>query len=274
VNFSVSSYKPTIINDINALSPSLHAVIDEAYSLFGHRSIGIPFGVCKCNVCCSDENEQLLAKTNLRNISSALLSEYTNSAHGYDEFSDGHTLRYFLPRYLELIALNDPPHYGDLSHCLGRLGKANYRSNWPAAETELLDRYFDALLTDKLNDVTVVEWPVGFRLRYPIDDLMEMMVLAGGDVDRLLRAWQNAAQPGQALHTASLALKLTSKDGEMLLSSQFLTDHKDACLAIGRFICQPEQMAALEQAFFMLEDRPESQQIISDGQSLIGSWLR
>ncbi len=269
----MSLLKQSILPDIATLSPALRAVIEEAYVVFAGDSVGIPLGVCKCNCCCSDESERLLVKTPVRQIPSALLSEYTNSAHGFSEASDGHALRYFLPRYLELIALNDPPHYGDLQNCLRRLGTAQYRRHWQPAETGLLDRFFDALLCDKLTDLSMALWPVGYRLAYPIDDLLEMIVLAGGDIDRVMRAWQSAPDPGASVHIASLARDLTSSGGEMILHSHFLTDHRDVCRAVGRFVCSTETVARLERVFFMLEARPELLAIVSDGHSLIASLV-
>ena len=221
--------KQTILHDNRTLSPELRALIEEAYDVFAAHSVGLPLGVCKCNCCCDDEHERLLVKTPLRQLSSAILSEYTNSAHGYDEHADGHALRYFLPRYLELIALNDPPHHGDLPHCLARLGTANYRQNWAPKERDLLDRSFEALLIEKLADLTVVEWPVGFRLSYPIEELIEMMVLAGANIERLLQAWTIAPNPGAGAHLAAFVSELHMSDGQMSLHSHYLTDHRDAC---------------------------------------------
>jgi hypothetical protein len=265
--------KQCLLHDASTLSENLRALIEESYVVFAGHSVGIPLGVCKCNVCCSDESERLLVRTPLRAMTSAVLSEYTNSAHGYDERSDGHALRYFLPRYLELIALNDPPHYGDLPHCLVRLGSAAYRQNWHQDEISIINRIFDALLIEKLADVSVLEWPIGFALRYPIDDLLEMLVLGGADLDRIFAAWNRAPDPGGAVHLASLAKELTSKNGEMVYFSHVLGDHGDACRAIGTFICRREQVERLEHAFFILEDRPDLQRILSDAQSFIASVL-
>lgn len=267
----MSLLKRMILHDGSALSPELRVSIENAYDVFGGHSVGIPLGVCKCNVCCSDEYERLLVKTPLRQMSSAILSEYTNSAHGYDEYADGHALRYFLPRYFELIALNDPPHYGDLAHCLARLGNADYRQHWSAHESDLIDRLFDALLRDKLNEISVTLWPVGYRLAYPIAELIEMLILGGGDVDRLLNTWQHAPGRGASVHTAAMASELESSDGQMTFHSSVLGEHAEACLAVGRFICRRAQVDRLEQAFFLFDDRPEFQSIISDGQALLES---
>ncbi len=268
----MSLLKQSLISELTGLSPSLRSIIEEVYVEFARYKVGIPLGVCKCNVCCSDEHETLLARTPLREISSQLLSEYTNSAHGYSEAADGHVLRYFLPRYFELIALNDPPDNGDLWQCLARLGTADYRRKWPACEADVIDRYFDALLIEKLGDVALVEWPVGKRLLFPINDLVEMMILGGGDIDRILAAWQRGPEPGASVHLAALASELTYSGGGMVLSSVFLSGkHDAACLLIGQFVCRPETLARLEKSFFDLADCPDLQKIVSDGHAHIES---
>ena len=267
----MSLFKSSILHDASALSADLRARIEEAYIVFAGHSVGIPLGVCKCNCCCDDAQERLLVTTPLRQMSSALLSEYTNSAHGYDEYADGHAMRYFLPRYFELIALNDPPHYGDLPHCLARLGEADYRQRWSAQEIDIINRVFDELLREKLNDIRLILWPAGNRLAYPIEELLEMFVLGGGDIDRLLITWDKAPGPGPSLHIAAMASELHSRDGQMAFQSHVLGDYTDARLAIGRFICRRDHVDRLERAFFLLDDRPELQSIVSEGQGLLES---
>lgn len=265
-------FKESRISDASALSPELRAIIAEAYDVFAKYVLDRPIGVCHCNVCCSDEHARLLERTPLRQMSSNVLSEYTNSAHGYDETSDGDTLRYFLPRYFELIALNDPPHYGDLCHCLARLGAANYRLNWMPHEADTIDRYFDVLLVDKLTDLALAEWPVGKRLLYPIDELVEMIVGAGGDVDRILLAWQRGSEPGATLHITTLAYNMTWSGSGIVYESAILAgEHDDARRRIGQFVCHPQTLARLEQAVFDLSDRPDLQKIASDGHTFIES---
>jgi hypothetical protein len=88
---------------------SLEAVA-RSYDVFGKYAPGDKLVACYCNVCMAPETEALLRTTPLREISSKLLAEYTNSAHGYEQGQIANDLRYLLPRYFELLALNDPPH--------------------------------------------------------------------------------------------------------------------------------------------------------------------
>jgi hypothetical protein len=90
------------------MRPELRAIIDDAYDVFGGYRVRHSLSVCHCNSCMTVEHEQLLLKTPLREIPSHLLAEYTGSAHSRDDGPVARERRYFLPRYFELLALNDP----------------------------------------------------------------------------------------------------------------------------------------------------------------------
>ena len=120
----------------------------------------------------------------------------------YDDDRVARELRYFLPRYFELIAAHDYPDRGGLDICLRRLGDADYRKKWPRAEVESIDRFFDAFLNDSLTRLDLE--PVGYRLAFDIKDVVTLVVTAGGDIDRLLHAWAGAEDPAAAIHMAAL----------------------------------------------------------------------
>ncbi len=210
----------------------------------------MPLGVCHCPCCCTPENEALLASTPLRELRAELLSEYTNSAHGYDEARDGTVLRHFLPRYLELIAQGQPPHYGDYAFCLSRLRAADYRRRWAPREACVIDRFFDALLIEHLADTTVSRSPAGWWMAAPVRDVVTMAVLAGADAGRILAAWRSAPDPGAALHLSAFAGDLEAADGPPSLSSPLLKGAPDAVRAIAGFLTEPTMHDRLEAAFF------------------------
>lgn len=258
------------LTDRAGLTDALNDAIEDAYRIFERYELPLPLRVCYCDVCVSQETARLLVETPLRLIPVELLSEYTSSAHGYDEEMHGTSLRYFLPRYFELIALNQAPYNNDLPQCLTRLGEADYRHNWAKAEALIIDQFFDALLAEKLRDVSVINWPVGYRLGYPMDELLEMMVLAGGDVPRILATFEHAPDPGAALHISGLAENLRFRDGASVYSSTMISGRCDpACQALGAFLTDPRQIARLEAAFFALEGQPILQQMVSDGHQMI-----
>ena len=146
------------------MTPQLAAVIEDAYDVFGDYDVRRSLVVCHCNSCMTVEDEQRLLKTPLREIPARLLAEYTGSAHSWDDGPVARQMRYFLPRYFELIAQGDPPDNIGLDICLRRLAQAGWRETWPKAEEEIIDRFFDELISASVLNLELAQWPVGWRL--------------------------------------------------------------------------------------------------------------
>lgn len=247
------------------MTPELAATIEDAYRVFSGYRIGSALFVCHCPVCMTPETERELIATPLRNISSHVLAEYTNSAHGWDDELVAEEQRYFLPRYLDLIARGDPPDHHGLAACLRRLSHADWRSKWPAAETEIMDRFFDAFIVSRTTDLDLAKWPVGWRLKFDLADVLTLIVTAHGDIARALDAWDGAADPAAALHMAALRERVLCSDGRVYLHSAYLAgDFDEEADLIGRFLTRPDVGSRLETAFFNVED-PRLQRILSDG---------
>jgi hypothetical protein len=247
------------------MTPELKAIVEEAYVVFGRYKPAAPtLTVCHCNVCMTQEVERELIKTPLREIPSLLLAEYTNSAHDWDDGPVAREMRYFLPRYFELIALNDPPDNMDLDICLRRLGKASWRAKWPKREEQIIDQFFDALMISSLQCLDLAHWPVGWKLDFQIEDVLTMVITAHGDVGRVLAAWDHSPDPQAAIHMAGLREHVLTSGGRTYLHSAYLEGDYDAeADKIGAFLMRPEVDRRLEAAFFAVAD-PRLQQILSD----------
>ena len=214
---------------------------------------------CHCNVCMTEDTDRHLIETPLREIPSRLLAEYTSSAHDWDDGPVAREMRYFLPRYFELIADHDPPDNLGLDICLRRLGRAGWRAKWPSEEQRVIDHFFDAFLVASLSRLDLVQWPVGWRLELDMADVLTLIVTADGDLDRVLAVWDGAADPAAAIHMAALR-------GEVYgtrLHSEYLADHEAAADKIGAFVMRPEVDRRIEMAFFTVVDS-RLQQILSD----------
>ncbi len=247
------------------MTPELHAIVEEAYDAFARYKLVAPLTVCHCDCCMSDDTERALLTTPLRETPAELLAEYTNSAHGWGD-AVAREMRHFLPRYLELIARNDPPDHLGLDICLRRLAYADWRKKWPGEEVALLDIFFDALLVANLARLELSLWPAGWRLSFDLVDVLTLGITADGDIERMLAAWDKAADPPAAIHMASLRSDLATRRGRPYLHSAFLTDknaHIAAADAIGAFLVRPKVTARIEAALPAVDDL-RLQKLLSD----------
>lgn len=245
------------------MTPELSAVVEEAYTVFSrYRIEGRTITVCPCPSCVSEENRAALIRTPLREISSALLSEYTSSAHEWDDGPVAREMRYLLPRYLELIAWGAIPGF-DLDICLSRLSKSGWRSKWPDREIDLLDRFLDALVDDRARVIELAHWPIGWRLRSDVEGVLALTVTAGGDLGRVLARLDRVPDPEAALHLASLREEIAFETTRIYLRSSFLEKHRAEADRIGAFLMRTEVSQRIEASFFTVDD-PRLQQILSD----------
>jgi hypothetical protein len=245
------------------MRPQLHAIIEEAYEVFNDYRVRHSLSVCHCNCCMTEENERNLLKTPLRDIPAKLLAEYTNSAHAWDDGPVAREMRYFLPRYFELLAIDDPPDNGGVDICLRRLGYANWRTKWPDRECDAIDRFFDEYMRSSLERTDLVLWPVGWRLAFDLSDVLTLVVTAHGNLQRALTVWEAADVPCAAIHMAALRGRVLSEADRTYFHSAYLENHREAADTIGAFLMRPEVTQRIETAFFQIED-PRLQQLVSD----------
>lgn len=245
------------------ITTELQKAVETAYEVFNGDRPADSLAVCHCNVCMDRETEGLLIATPLREIPSSLLSEYTNSAHGWDDSLVARDMRYFLPRYLELIAVDDPPDTYGLAICLRRLGGADWRRKWRPVEVDALDQFFDALLHAQLTRIETSQWQGGYALVNDLEDLLSLIISAGGSLDRALAVWSSRDDLEAAIHMAALRLKLTNENGATRLKTTFRDTNEAAMKQVGEFLTDPMVEARLERAFFQIQE-PLLQQIISD----------
>src|SRR5262249_9081342 len=149
---------------------------------------------------------------------------YTGSAHDWDDGPVAREFRYFMPRYLELIALNDPPDTMGIDICLRRLGRSTWRETWPRQEQDIVDRFFDTFVVASLKRLDLALWPVGWRLKFDLADVLTMVVTAGGRLDRVLAAWEAAEDPAAAIHMAALRADVLETGDGAYFHSAYLED--------------------------------------------------
>jgi hypothetical protein len=242
---------------------ALPDIIENAYRLFQHYRPQSPLNVCHCDVCISAENEAKLLSTPLRQISSKLLAAYSDAVSAGTEPARFDELRYFLPRYFDVIAANDPPDNMGLDICLRRLHEPQWRKTWSADQVALIEDFFDAYLLSSLAKVELCEWPAGWFLRHGLDRVLTMIVTAGGDVERALEVWNTAPDPAAAIHMASLRRTVSGGPPSSLTNAHLSGEFEAAAYAIGEFLSREEVNHRLESAFFLIDDE-RLQKIVSD----------
>jgi hypothetical protein len=180
--------------------------VENAYRVFARYDLSSGLEVCRCNVCVAPDQERLLTQTPLRDIPSPTLAEYTNSAHEWTE-RVADQLRYFLPRYFELIAQGDIPSNLGIETCLKRLFDANWRQAWPQPEVKAIECYFAALFRSVLVSPhsTLAEF-AGLPSYHAdsAEDLLCMVTYAGGDLPALLAIWDETRCKAADLRLANV----------------------------------------------------------------------
>jgi hypothetical protein len=183
------------------MTPELQEIVDHSYRVFERYRLNGNVTVCTCPVCASEQDAHLLTVTPLRDISASLLGEYTQAAHSLVEDE----MRYFLPRYFELLANGEDPSPIGIEVCLSRMGGANYRARWPKDEVEVIDAFFAALFRSWLDASARCHMGrIVLLSGLDIEELLCMVAYAGGDFAPLLRVWDATAGRLADLRIAAL----------------------------------------------------------------------
>lgn len=221
--------------DIEAnLTPRLSQAVANAYRVFATYRLSGTIVHCNCPVCMSEEVARKLSSLPLEDIDASLLAEYTNSAHGYDRTVIEPQFKHFLPRYLELIANCDPPSHLGLETCLVRLD--GYRDAWPAKEVDAVDQVFDAFIAASVEQLGLLDWPVGKRLEFDMGEVLGMIVLAGGDLDRALGELDKAPDPQAAVHMASMRGDVGFRKGALIFENAHYDEHPEAAARLAAWL--------------------------------------
>src|SRR6218665_3636757 len=96
-------------------SRSTTAVVEDLYRQLAPYERSDRFDLCNCKVCCSDKDMAALIALPVREVSCALLSEFTNAVFRGTENDE----KRFLPRYFELILNGEIPSHLGLEYALG-----------------------------------------------------------------------------------------------------------------------------------------------------------
>lgn len=218
--------------------PAVKAAIARAYEVSQPYKAARPLTICHCALCLDDDTENLLLDAALHEIDRFELAAYASAIQ-----ADGsnievpNELRYFLPRFLELIAKGEEVHFADPCLAHHQLGLIDYRNLWPANEVKAIDGFFEAHLSRHLSQP--IGWTTthhGKPLAYSIvADQLCLASYGGGDIPACLKLWDRHPNPTAVQHLAvTVDGWLCVSDGKLTVSSQaFWTDRpEDSALVI------------------------------------------
>lgn len=245
------------------MTPEVSKTIEQAYRVFAPYTIGSDLIVCDCPLCMNEATKIELINTPLREISAVLLSQYTASGHGFSE-RVSQELRYFLPRYFELLAKGESPCETDIDYCLRRLGQAQWRNSWPAPEIETVERWFDAYAESVLAQHELV---FGFRSpsTFTFESVLSLWIIGGADLDRLLRLWESADDLSAGLQIAAARIEgERTGHGNVVFEFPYLHGHPESVAKISAFLNSPAAWARITTALASTDD-PRFRRVLEDG---------
>lgn len=246
------------------MHPDLRDAVENAYRVFSGERLGTRLNVCRCPLCFSTGNghylatEKRLIEPPLRDIRAVDLSFYSQSAHGWHD-----EMRYFLPRYLDLIARGENPSGSEPDWALIRLRSKDWKNDWPKGEKEAIDRFLLALLADRTQDRShfVEAGYPGYTPSLSSDALYTILMTAGladADLAPLLAFVDQSTNPTVLLHVAALIEdRLAFMQVTVSKSLDELTGPTRRRLV--DWLCRPEMLERMEAAFFAADDPVDAQ---------------
>jgi hypothetical protein len=259
------------------VSPELKSIVENAYREFADYRLTGPLTVCRCPVCVDAQAERELRSVALREMPARLLAEYTHSAHGCEDRA-ADELRYFLPRYFELIALGDPPSNIGIETCLGRLHDARWRTRWPAAEAAVIEAFLMALLRARLAAPPPID-PTGCPVfeSDQVEDVLCMATHAGADLAGLLALCDAERGRAVTLHIANIVSKADWRRQRLenvFWHDSSLRPHIEIAMrAVLSWLLTPEMRERLEDACLAEPDEAAAR-LLSHAEGLVMSAIR
>lgn len=205
--------------------PDLHAVVTEAYRVFGHHQApNLPLDACPC--CMSPTLEQQMREWPLRQLTSDHFYQYNSAAASTEQ--PANELKYLMPRLLELMAEGAYLHHSTELY-LVRLGRC-LPNGFTRAERAVLDQFALAYFSTGLDRSEC--WGDN-----ALSDLLTMHI-GGLNIAPLLAHWLDREDPQSTLHY----VKATYWDfwQKRKVSNAFADDRPDYREQVAQWLLAPE----------------------------------
>ena len=188
----------------------LKELINKIYQEFSKYSVNLPLTVCT-DCCMTKEETNILASISVDTISQDLLATYNDGAK--PEKTRIQEVKYFLPRYLELISqFNFPSHSSELS--LSRLVPFD-KNEWTQNEFEILINFQAEYFKHCLKTYPIPSF--GDK----IDSIIIMFWRSGIGIDKLLSVWEETESLESNFHFKDLYFEGFEQYNRTKLSNSF-----------------------------------------------------
>jgi hypothetical protein len=218
------------------MNPQLRDAIENLYDVFSRYPLGAVEG-CPC--CVTDDDQSQIHARPLRELDGDTLSHFIGSA--VLTWGDVDDFKHFLPRILELLAIDDYPLNEELFYF--KLDNAGYDS-WPGIERDAVIRFWRAWWTHLVSTEAL-------RLFDPIG-ILACVSHFEEDVDPYLTAWIDCEHPLAGQYLAHSIIWDLDGRSDMTPSGR---------TALDAWLCSPQVRARLERAFFDEPDGERAQEI-------------
>lgn len=180
---------------MNSRTPN--QLVEALYEIFSRYRLTPPMEVCRCPACVGPETEKALLSTPLKKLTPALLSEFTNSAHVPGSEVE---MKYFLPRYIEVLLQGEPTSSLGWECSLNRLGDFAW-TQWPDKERKLVEAALTTVVEQALNPETNLG-------KVDLEDVLVMIARAGGKPAQILREVLKSGNEAYLLRASELDLRI------------------------------------------------------------------
>lgn len=228
-------------DNINESKNELATAIEALYTTFARYKLKEP--VEGCPHCTSSEDDRLLNSDSLRKLPAANLERFAFKA--VSTLGTLEDFKHFLPRILELAALQGKLGYTNFEIILGKLDYAGWK-HWPERERQAIRRYLLALWANELDNYPA---PV------EADDCLCGIGNCEDDLQPYLQVWRGKNIASSLNHLADFIecnARHLLKDKQ--LGNAFWEEREPQMRQVIDWLLAPAMTKKLESAFFNCKD--------------------